>query len=177
MSRTLQSQLDLQVRAQWRWITATVVMVGLFYIGCYRPQTLRLRSLLNQISKAQTQLDTGIGRTARGANGSAQNSLQMTRCLELGRFVTSLADLSKHSALNDLQYSLVGPAHPYSRYWAQDMTLKFSGDFQDVFEFLRQLEYLPPPLRLQNVTVHDAGRRDGVVNAELSISLFYTGDQ
>ncbi|MGD1277079.1 MAG: type 4a pilus biogenesis protein PilO [Tepidisphaeraceae bacterium] len=179
----LKSQIDWCTRMQLCLLGGILVVGAIFYVGGYRPQNARMAQLQAEMATARNDLSANTAR-AQGLAAVAADILRLRAQLadfktlptnlELGEFVTEITQLSRRANLHKLEYSLSGAPRPGKQYNEQAMTLKFDGDFRDVFAFLRRAEDLQRLTRVSSITIHDVDLLSGSVRVDLSMNLYFS---
>ena len=159
----------------------------LFLISVYLPASTRLADLRRRISSDLDLLDSGEARAARlpevdAASDALERSLAQFKPLpaEAGvtDFIGLVTDLAARLRLRDVNLEPGEPV-PDAALARLPVKLSFGGDFADAFEFVRQLEALPRPLRVREFVARAppggaavaAGR--GEVAVSLTVNLYY----
>jgi len=179
----LKSQIDWCTRMQLGLLVGLLGVAGVFYLGGYRPQNAEMAQLQAEMATARRDLSVNTAR-AQGLPAVAADILRLRAQLadfkklptnlELGEFVTEITQLSRRTNLHKLEYSLSGAPRPGKQYTEQAMTLKFDGDFRDVFAFLRQAEDLQRLTRVSSIAIHDVDMLSGSVQVDLSMNLYFS---
>jgi Tfp pilus assembly protein PilO len=180
---SLKSQIHSCGRMQIGLMAVAITFSGLFYFCGYRPQNARLRQLSQQIIGARRDLGLNSAR-AQGLpavvadiahlRAELSDVKRLPRNLELGEFVTQITELSRRANLQKLEYSLSGAPQPGEHYTVQPVTLKFEGDFLNVFDFLRQAEDMQRLTRVSSIAIHDSDLTSGAVQVDVSMNLYFT---
>jgi Tfp pilus assembly protein PilO len=179
----LKSQIDWCNRMQLSLLGGVLVVAALFYVGGYRPQNALLARLQDEIAASRRDLCANTAQ-AQGLPAVAADIMRLRSQLadfkklpanlELGEFVTEITQLSRRANLRKLEYSLSGAPRPAKQYAEQTMTLKFDGDFRDVFTFLRQAEDMQRLTRVSSISIHDVDLLSGSVQVDLSMNLYFS---
>ena len=179
------------LRAQIQWFTriqqALVVMLLLvavtFYGLVFRPQTGRLQSLVGRISQKERELTQA--QTQALALPLVQADINRLRATladfkklpanpgDLGEFQIEMAQLAKQDNLEGWAVSWPGTPKKDEQFYELPISLKFNGDFVDVYAFLRQMDDLSRLTRVKNLTIQgdDAA---GKVRVEVMMDLYYS---
>ncbi|MGA3065306.1 MAG: type 4a pilus biogenesis protein PilO [Tepidisphaeraceae bacterium] len=180
---SLKSQIHWCGRMQIGLLAVVLAVAATFYFGCYRPEDARLRQLSFDIAGARRDLGMSSAR-AQGLpavvadiahlRAELADFKRLPRNLELGEFVTEITELSREANLQKLEYSLSGAPQPGEHYTVQPVTLKFEGDFLNVFTFLQRAEEMQRLTRVSSIAIHDSDSNSGDVQVDLSMDLYFS---
>jgi Tfp pilus assembly protein PilO len=179
----LKSQINLFTKIQYGMVVALITMTGLFYLGGYRPAVARLRELALNITDsrhelaantAQAQDLPAVAADINRLRTQLADYKRLPKNLELGEFVTEITELSRQTNLQKLEYSLDGGPRSGEQYTEQAMTLKFEGDFRNVFAFLEKAEDMQRLTRVSSITLHDVDLLSGSIEVEMSMNLYFS---
>jgi Tfp pilus assembly protein PilO len=185
--RTLQTQAEWCARAQWVLGISLAVMVVGFYALVYRPNSQRLDDLNMQIASKRGNLASNRTRVrilpdVLLAVNEMQTRLErfdkkLPKQPELHGFINSITELSNNVGLRNKW--AVEPGVPIrnevDRYAEWPISLKFEGDFNNVFAFLRRTEEMQRLTRVKGLKLRgtDAGK-SGQVQVELSMNIYFS---
>jgi len=179
----------LKTQIQWFSRIQQAVILGLlvtaigFYAFAYRPETNRLQNLGVRIGQNERDL------TAAQLQAKAMHQVQMdinglTEKLadfkklpanpgDLGQFEVEMATLSRRDKLHGWSVSWQGtPTHDEECY-ELPISLKFEGDFRDVYTFLCDMEDLSRLTRVKKLVMKSPAS-DGSVQVEMMLDLYYS---
>jgi Tfp pilus assembly protein PilO len=180
---SLKSQINLCTRLQYGLVGALAAFCAIFYLGGYRPCNAQLRQLSLDTAQARHDLVSNttqaqdlpaVAADINRLRAQLADFKKLPKNLELGEFVTEITELSRQANLQKLEYSLDGAPRTGDQYTEQAMTLKFSGDFRNVFVFLRQAEDMQRLTRVSSIELHDIDLLTGSVQVELSMNLYFS---
>jgi Tfp pilus assembly protein PilO len=180
--QSLKSQIAWCHRFQYLLGAGVVVIAAMFYFAGYRPQGERTRLVLDQIKQTQRELIASQD-SARQIPDVAKDLARLRSQLadfkklptnpDLGDFMRQITEVSKESALRKLEVNFPGGPRKSERYTELPVSLRFEGDFLSVFSFLRQAEDMPRLTRVSNISIRGADLRNGLVQVEMSMSLYF----
>ena len=180
---SLKTQIHWFTRIQQALAGAVVVTGIVFYALVYRPETGRLQTLAGRISEKENQLTTAqsqarVAQLVQADINRLKEKLADFKKLpanpgDLGQFQIDMAQLARRDNLNGWSVSSPGMPKRDEQYYELPISLKFAGDFMDVFSFLRQMEDLSRLTRVKSLSIQGNGA-DGQVQVELLMSLYYS---
>jgi Tfp pilus assembly protein PilO len=180
---SLKSKINWCTQVQYALLSGVAALVLIFYFGGYREENSRLSALNDQIAQARRDLAANTAQTQRlpavvadinRLRSELADTKKLPKRLELGEFVRQITQLCQQRNLQKLECSLEGAPHNGEEYREQAMTLKFEGDFKDVFEFLREAEDMQRLTRVSTITIHEVDLLTGTVQVNLSLNLYFT---
>jgi Tfp pilus assembly protein PilO len=179
--RTVKSQIAWCARAHW---SLSIIMGGLlvaFVVFGWRPAWQRQRQLRAEIETASRMLSQNQTRTAsmtilqgevlRLKRNVEKFDKRLPRTAELGEFIRDLT--GNAGGLRKL-VTTPGQKRNVELYTEIPISLSFEGDFGTVFTFLRQVELMPRLVRLKSVNVRTRDPRQGVVDVNLALNIYYS---
>ena len=183
--RTLQTQAEWCARAQWVLGITLAVMVIAFYAVAYRPNKQRLDDLDMQIAAKRRDLASNKTRvqimpdvllavnTMRSRLDRFDKSLPKEP--ELHTFINSITEVSAQAGTRNKWTVEPGVPVRSDLYAEWPISLKFEGDFVNVFNFLRRAEEMQRLTRVKGLKVHgiNAGK-SGQVQVELSMNIYFS---
>ena len=183
--RTLQTQADWCARAQWVLGVAMAVMLVAFFVFAYRPNTEKLEALDMQIATKRRDLTSNRSRVqilpdVLLAVNEMRNRLErfdkkLPKAPELHAFINNITDVSNQAGLRNKWTVEPGVPLRADLYAEWPISLKFEGDFKNVFTFLRRAEEMQRLTRVKALRVHaiDASGKSGQVQVELSMNIYF----
>ena len=183
--RGLQTQAEWCARAQWMLgVTLAVVLVG-FYGFIYRPNSQALEALDLQIQSKRQTLSGNRSRVqvlpdVMLAVTDMQQRLErfdkkVPRMPDLGPFINRITEISHDAGLRKGWTVEPGVPAQTDLYREWPISLKFEGDFTNVFAFLREAEKMARLTRIKSLKVHSADTgKSGQVQVELSMNIYFS---
>jgi len=183
--RTLQTQADWCARAQWVLGVTMVVMAVGFYALAYRPNKEKLDTLDMQIASKRRDLNSNRTRVqilpdVLLAVNEMRNRLErfdkkLPKAPELHAFINSITEVSSQAGLRNKWTVEPGVPVRSDLYAEWPISLKFEGDFKNVFAFLRRAEELQRLTRVKAMKVRgiDGAGKSGQVQVELSMNIYF----
>ncbi len=181
----LNKQIEWLRRCQKVLAGVVGAVLLLFYAVVYRPSTQRIVEIQNQIATTNQQIKSNesaakdldkIKRDVQQLRDQIARSRKLTRDQDLSGFLRDVTDLA-HGTRVDRFRCEPESVRKLDLCSELPIKLKFAGPFMDVASFLRQAEEMPRMMRTRSLTLKSRDGKDGVVNAELSVSIFFGGDQ
>jgi Tfp pilus assembly protein PilO len=183
MMPSLKTQIHFFARAQQVLLGGILVAGTLFFVGVYRPASVKLQQLIGQINQSERQLAASQSQArALPAVQADINRLQAKLADikklpatpgDLGQFNIEMAQLADRDHLHGWSVSWPGTPRRSDQFYELPVKVKFSGDFRDVFAFLCQLEDLPRLTRVMSMVVKAADASGGV-QVDLLMNLYYS---
>ena len=180
---SLKTQILWFTRIQQVLLGAVLVTGIAFYALVYRPETGRLQTLTSRISERESQLSTAESQTRVAQLVQADINRLRERLADfkklpanpgdLGQFQIDMAQLERRDNLSGWSVSWPGTPKRDEQYYELPISLKFAGDFTDVFSFLRQMEDLSRLTRVKSLTIR-GDDANGAVQVELMMNLYYS---
>jgi type IV pilus assembly protein PilO len=160
--RTLQTQTEWCARVQWMLGILLAVMIVGFYAMVYRPNVRKQEDLRTQVAnkrrdlsgnQAQVKILPDVLRAVSQMRIRLEKfDKKLPRQPELPRFINDMTEVSHQASLRKVEVTPGVPA--LSDHYAEwPIALKFEGDFQSVFSFLRQAEGMPRLTRVKGLKV------------------------
>ena len=182
--RTLQTQAEWCARAQWVLGIVLAVMVAGFYAVAYRPNKQKLDGLQMQIDAKRRDLTSNRTRVqilpdVLLAVNEMRNRLErfdkkLPKLPELPAFINSITEVSAQAGTRNKWTVEPGVPVRSELYAEWPISIKFEGDFVNVFNFLRRAEEMQRLTRVKGLKVRtlDAGK-SGQVQVELSMNIYF----
>jgi Tfp pilus assembly protein PilO len=183
--RSLQKQAEWCARAQWVLGVCVVLLVTGFYAAVYRPNRQRLESLDLEIqsnrqtlsgNQARLQVLPEVKIAVAGMQGKlALFDKTVPRQPEIGPFINDITEISHQAGLRKGWAVEPGVPTQSELYREFPIALKFEGNFENVFAFLRRAERMQRLTRVKKLKVRstDAGK-SGQVQVELSMNIYFS---
>jgi Tfp pilus assembly protein PilO len=180
---SLKTQIQWFSRIQQAIVAAVLVMAIGFYAFAYRPETNRLQNLGLRIGQNEREL-TAAQSQARAMhqvqvdiNGLMEKLADFKKLPanpgDLGQFEVEMATLARHDKLHGWSVSWQGTPTRDDQYYELPISLKFEGDFRDVYSFLCDVEDLSRLTRVKKMQVKSPNS-DGSVQVEMMLNLYYS---
>jgi type IV pilus assembly protein PilO len=182
--RTLRTQAEWCARAQLILAVTLIVLLVSFIAFIYRPNSAKLSGMQEAI--AEQRRDLASNRTkvqilpdVMLAVSETRNRLErfdkkLPKAPELGPFINDITEVSHQTALRKWTVEPGVPART-DLYAEWPISLKFEGDFNGVFAFLRQAEQMQRLTRVKGLKLRssDSGK-SGQVQVELSMNIYFS---
>jgi Tfp pilus assembly protein PilO len=176
----LARQMDTFAKAQYVLAAAMLVVVGLFYVGVFRPQSFELQQLADQIAGKRAELDQDRSQTDRLPRITSELQSLKERLADfkklpadpqLGQFIDEITRVSQQQSLREL---VVEPGVPRrdDLFSEQPISMSFQGEFMAVWDFIQHLEDMQRLTRVRDVTITTDDDHPGV-RVNLSINMYY----
>jgi Tfp pilus assembly protein PilO len=183
--RTLQTQADWCARAQWVLGVSMAVMIVAFYTLAYRPNKEKLDTLDQQIGTKRRDLTSNRTRVqilpdVLLAVNEMRNRLErfdkkLPKSPELHAFINNITEVSSQAGLRNKWTVEPGVPVRSELYAEWPISLKFEGDFKNVFAFLRRAEEMQRLTRVKSMRMRglDGAGKSGQVQVELSVNIYF----
>jgi Tfp pilus assembly protein PilO len=162
-----------------------VVMTIAFYALAYRPNTEKLDGLDMQIAAKRRDLTSNRQRVqilpdVLIAVNEMRNRLErfdkkLPKSPELQGFINSITEVSSQAGLRNKWTVEPGVPVRSDLYAEWPISLKFEGDFKNVFNFLRRAEEMQRLTRVKSLKVRGltGAGASGQVQVELSMNIYF----
>lgn len=173
------------MRFGWREIIFLLVLLAMpvsAYWFVFRPQNQeiqRARAEIEQKEKMLQKLEAVTARTDDLARSNAAIAEEIAKVesrlpgtKEVDVILQQVADLARHSRLDLPQVKSAKPI-PYAKYMEQPLEMNMSGNFNDFYAFLLELEKLERITRIPDITVKKAEGEDGSMSASFTLSIYF----
>jgi Tfp pilus assembly protein PilO len=180
---SLRTQIQWFTRIQQVLVLILLFVAAVFYWLVFRPETGRLQNLVGRISQKERELTQAQTQALVLPQVQADiNHLHATLADfkklpanpgDLGEFQIELAQLAKEDHLEGWSVSWPGTPKRDEQFYELPISLKFNGDFLDVYAFLRQMDDLSRLTRVKNLSVK-GDDSDGKVQVEVMMDLYYS---
>jgi Tfp pilus assembly protein PilO len=179
---SLKTQIGFCSRAQLMLGVALLVVVGIFFLAGYRPQTARLQQMNQEMTQTEKELETSQAQAAHLPEVAADLARLKTQLADfqhlpnnpdLGEFTSQITELSRKTGLSKIELDLNGSSVRTDAYGQRAVELKFDGDFMQVFAFLRQAEAMPRLTRISSIAINGADLKSGSVHVDVKMDLYF----
>jgi Tfp pilus assembly protein PilO len=180
---SLKTQIIWFTRIQWVLAGGVFLTAVLFYVTVYRPETTRLTALSSRIGQSERELNTAqsqarIMQQVQDDINQLNARLKDFRKLpanpgDLGQFQIDISELARRDNVREPSVSWSGMPKRDEQLCQLPISLKFDGDFNNVFSFLCDMEKLSRLTRVQSMTMKSPAA-DGTVQVELVMNLYYS---
>ena len=182
--RALQSHAEWCSRVQYILGVSMAVMVIVFWMFLYRPGSQRLSDLQMQIdskrrdvhsnrSQVQVLPDVMLKVTEMQAQLDRFDK-KLPRQPDLSSFINDVTVASHQASLRNVAVNPGVPAR-YEGYAEWPIALRFEGDFNSAFAFLRRAEEMQRLTRVKALKVQKASNgKPGQVQVELSMNIYFS---
>jgi Tfp pilus assembly protein PilO len=162
-----------------------VVMIVGFYALAYRPDKEKLDTLDTQIATKRRDLSSNRTRVqilpdVLLAVNEMRNRLErfdkkLPKAPELHAFINSITEVSSQAGLRNKWTVEPGVPIRSDLYAEWPISLKFEGDFKNVFNFLRRAEEMQRLTRVKGLKVRgmNGANKSGQVQVELSMNIYF----
>src|SRR5437763_3464515 len=181
--KSIYSQTALYARAQW---TMSVILCSLtvgFFIFGYRPTTQRRDALRYENAEKVRLLEVNQARAMNLPKLAYQvdvlrlklekNNKKMPKSPGLDLFINDTAQISSQLGIKKLMH-VPGMMRRLDLYSEVPIMLSFEGDFNNVFNFVRQLEEMQRLARVKNLTVRCKDGKLGLVDVNLAMNIYFS---
>jgi Tfp pilus assembly protein PilO len=181
--QSLKSQIRWCARLQLGLGAIVGLAILLFYLASYQPHDRKMNQLLSQIwltqhdlqvSQAQAQRLPSVTADLTRLRAELADYKKLPSKSELGDFVAQINQLHNESGLHQWTIDIKGDPQHFEQFTQQQVSLKFEGDFLNVFNFLRRAEDMQRLTRVSSIIIHGADYKAGVVQVELNMDLYYS---
>ena len=180
---SLKTQIRWFARIQ-RTLAAAVILTALgFYALAFRPETQRLQNLAGRIGQNERELNSAQTQAKVLPQVQADiNRLNATladfkklpaNSGDLGQFEVELGALATRYNLQGWSIHFQGTPSRDEQFYELPISLKFHGDFRNVYSFLGQMEDLSRLTRVKKMVVKSSAS-DGSVEVEMMVNLYYS---
>jgi Tfp pilus assembly protein PilO len=183
MMPSLKTQIHWYTRVQQLLIGIVLLTAILFYSLAFHPQSSKSQYLNGQINQKERELDANEKEARALPRVQADINHLLTKLADfkklpasagdLGQFQTEIAELARRDNLGGWSVSWPGTPLRHERFNELPVSVKFNGDFRNVFAFLCQLEDLPRLTRIKSMIVK-SDNADGIVQVELLMNIYYS---
>ena len=183
--RTLQTQAEWCARAQWVLGVVLAVMIVGFWAIAYRPNKQQLDDLQMQIDAKRRELTSNQTRVRILPDVLLEvNRMQarldrfdkkLPKAPELPVFINSITEVSAEAGTRNKWTVEPGVPVRSELYAEWPISLKFEGDFVNVFKFLRRAEEMQRLTRVKGLKISgiEGAGKSGQVRVELSMNIYF----
>jgi Tfp pilus assembly protein PilO len=183
MMPSLKTQIRWFTRIQQAVIGSVLLTAFGFYELAYRPETARLQTLAGRIGQNERELTSAQSQARVLPQVQADiNHLNATLADfkklpanpgDLGQFEVEMATLARRYNLRGWSINMQGTPSRDEQFYELPISLKFDGDFRDVYSFLCDIEDLSRVTRVKKMVVKSSGS-EGSVQVEMMLDLYYS---
>jgi len=181
--RSIRTQNAWCTRAQWTMSVVIASLFLLFFVVGYRPANQRLLLLRQEIANRSKRLETNQSQAVKLPILAAEvakleaklrtNNKKLPKTAELGEFIGDLTRASQQCSLRKLVHQ-PGTVRRLELYGEIPITMNFEGDFNNVFNFLRQMEEMPRLTRVKSLTVKCKDPKLGHVDVNMAMNIYFS---
>lgn len=181
--QSLKSQIRWCARIQFGLGAIVGLAVLLFFLVCYQPHDRKMSQLSDQLLQTQRDLQVSQAQAQRLPSVTADltrlraelaDYKKLPSKSELGDFVAQINRLHSETDLHKWALNISGAPKRYEQFTDQQVSLKFEGDFVNVFNFLRRAEDMQRLTRVSSIVIEGADFKTGVVSVDMSMELYYS---
>jgi Tfp pilus assembly protein PilO len=177
--------LDLRRLRKDQWLTLAIVAVGVttFVLVFYLPQVRQLGQLQQEFDQTGQSLHNDRARLLELTLKRPQFDRSMAKAVESNRRLPDsqdlglfLKDISNYAQLCGLEDPTFQPqkARQAGSCWEMPVQMRFSGNFAELFRFLRQARIMPRVTRVSTMNVLNDSGLAGKVKIDLVMNVFFT---
>ncbi len=182
---TLQKQIAWVGRVQASIAVVTLIGLILFYAFIYLPGKQRLSELGTASATAELQISKNkdaardldaIKRDVQRLKDQIARSRRLPKDQDLSGFLHEITGLAQTAKVQKFRYE---PNQTRALELCSELpiTLNFSGPFMEVATLLRQAEEMPRMMRTRRLSLKCSDGKTGIVDAEISMSIFFAVSQ
>jgi Tfp pilus assembly protein PilO len=180
----LTRQIQTYAKVQYVLAAVTLLALGLFYFGVYRPQEMQSQELTRKITAAQTNLTSDRTKTDRLPRVTSELMELKARLAgfkklppnpQYGQFLRDIYSAGKEASLQKLVVT-PGLAHRAELFWEQPISLTYQGNFSGVWNFIQRVENMQRLTRVRDVTIRVLNARQGMVSVSMSVNIYYASE-
>ena len=182
---SLKNQVRWCVRAQLAMGGLLLVIGTSFYFLGYRPMIQKQTSLDAGIRSMQQELLDNTGKSQVLTQVAAEvkalrlqldGAKKMPKDMDVAGFINDLTRISQSTNLRKPQYTPDAPKRSelFSLY---PIRLQLTGNFANVFQFIRETESLPRLSRVRSINIKTEPKDPGVVTVNLGMDLYFSPEQ
>jgi Tfp pilus assembly protein PilO len=180
---SLKTQIHWFTRIQQGLACILGMVAVVFYCLIFRPESGRLQSLMGRINQKERELTQA--QTQALALPQVQADINRLRATladfkklpanpgDLGEFQIEMAQLANQDNLQGWSVSWPGTPKKDEQFYELPISLKFGGDFMDVYAFLRQMDDLSRLTRVKTLSIKGDDSA-GKVQVEVMMDLYYS---
>ena len=182
MTTTLQNQIVWYTRAQVG-ITCAMILAGVaFAVGWYQPATRQLERLNGRIAQQRQELEA-TGREADAVpeledqvnkykSRLSQNDKKIPKQLEFDSFIRDINNIYQQTGVKKIDWAPSG-VQKIDPVFATPVSMKFEGDFMNVYQFLKEIEEMDRLTRVQSLEIHCQDSQFGRVDVKMVMNIYY----
>jgi len=180
---SLKTQIRWFTRIQQALVAAVLLTAIGFYALAYRPETRRLDTLSDRIGRNERELVSAQSQ-ARVLPQVQADINRLNAILadykklpsnpgDLGQFEVELGTLERRYNLHHWTAAPAGMPLRDAQFYELPITVKFDGDFQNVYAFLCEIEDLSRMTRVRKMSLR-SDISDGTVQVEMMLNFYYS---
>ena len=181
----LRQQMGWFKRVQLALAGLALVGAAAFYLLLYRPAVAQRAEMTQQMEQSRLRIDSNMRQTDNlselaGEVRRLKDAIGQSRALppdqELWQFVRNINQFGQKANLQKLKCE---PAQQrlLPLYDELPISLRFEGNFVNVFGFLQQIEQLPRQIRATKLSLRSLDGKAGVVDVQLTLNIYSLGDR
>lgn len=181
---SLKTQIRWFGRIQQTLAAALIFTAVAYYALAYRPETDRMRKLDGRIGDNQRDLTSAQSQArvlpqVQADINHLKTMLTDFRKLpatpgDLGQFEVEMSTLSHRYNLRGWTFQLQGTPNRDGQFYELPISVKFDGDFSDVYSFLCKMEDLSRLTRVKKLVIQSLRNNDGSVQVEMLLNVYYS---
>ena len=151
----------------------------------FRPQNQEIEQAEREIEHKRAMLEklqvaTSRNETLEGANQEIREGIEAIEARlpsdkEIDSIVREVSRLAVESGLEQPGMTSGDPIRG-SLYWEQPINMTLKGNFDGFYEFLLALEQMPRITRIPDLEIIRSRDRDGHLEAEFTLSIYFEGE-
>jgi Tfp pilus assembly protein PilO len=182
--RTMQSQIVWCTRMQKSLAALVGAMLLTFFFFSYRPETARLAELKSTIASREQELKANrIAAAARNEIAARNERLRLeldrikkpSKQKELADLIKELSLFGQHASLKKFE-TITGMPQRGDLYNEYPLSLKFEGDFVNIFNFLRSTDEMHRLTRIRSVSLKSKDISGTKVQATVALNIYYSAE-
>jgi|GEM_PF-1729302 len=177
----LTQQIQAYAKTQYALAGASLLVLGLFYFGVYRPQDMQVSEINRQIDAKKMELETAKTQT----NKLPQITRELTQLRarlagikhlpttpDLGSFLHDIDQAIQRAGVHK-KITEPGVAHRDGLYAVEPIKFSIQGDFNSVAWFVREVEDMQRITRVSDIDIKSVDTQRGSVDATLLVNIYY----
>ena len=171
-----------------RELIFVTLMIGLLvstWVFVFNKATARREAKLTEIAQMEKAL-ANLHKATAGIDDLNRKVSELQRAIdffasklpqakEMDKVLTEVSQMADANSLQSKTVKSLKTERGRS-YSEQSIQMALSGDFNGFYSFLLQLEKLPRITRVTNINLHKINDRDGEMQAQMTMSIFFEPD-